>query len=182
MMMFTSPRGGRFPLCSAVIAVTGGALPRQFSLGLARIATTEGGTQMSDSKDLPPGEATPPTPRRTSASHVRLAPGRKRLIGRLWQSAERQVAEVEQRLAQGQERAGGLEQDAKTLAIVTRTVRDLLAIDEAAKPEKPAGDQPREPAIRNRSEFRAELAQRLEGLLAERAGAPAADSAEPRQP
>lgn len=173
MITIVTPQGWRLAFCTAIIAV---AVPgTQHHVGaVASCAQPEWGARPMNESDLePPIPKQSPTRRRGNATRPRLAPSRRRLLGRLWQSAERQVAEVEARLMQGHERAGGLEQDAKTLAIVTRTVRDLLAIDEVAQSEtRSAGAPPHDLAIRSRSEFRAELAQRLAGLLAERDGSP----------
>lgn len=105
---------------------------------------------------------------------------RQRVIGRLWRTAERQVGEVEARLAVLDADPQALEREAKTLAIIARTIRDLAAIDADGKPAKrgrgkeQAQDhgfttQTGGPA-RDIESFRAELAQRLDELRRERGG------------
>lgn len=111
------------------------------------------------------------------------APARRRVVSRLWNTAERQVAEIEARLAAGGDPAA-LERDAKTFAIIARTVRDLVAIDaeaEAHTQEKRRTHAPKDASAtpqanedhtdfgaRDIEEFRAELARRLEALRTEK--------------
>jgi hypothetical protein len=110
-------------------------------------------------------------------------PARRRVVCRLWNTAEQQVAEIEARLAAGGDPAA-LERDAKTFAIIARTVRDLVAIDaeaEAQTQEKrrphaakdaratpQANNEDSDFASRDIEEFRAELARRLDALRAQR--------------
>ncbi len=51
-------------------------------------------------------------------------PSRRRVVARLWRTAERQVAEIEQRLSSADD-PQMLERDAKTLAIIARTSATL---------------------------------------------------------
>lgn len=110
------------------------------------------------------------------------APARRRVVSRLWNTAERQVAEIEARLAAGGDPAA-LERDAKTFAIIARTVRDLVAIDAEAEAQTQEKRRPHAPkdasatpqaneddadfGARDIQEFRSELARRLEALRAE---------------
>ena len=57
--------------------------------------------------------------------------GRTTLIARLWKTAGRQVKEIETRLIASSPDGAALERDAKTLAVLARTVRELDGIDEA---------------------------------------------------
>ncbi|MCU0817905.1 MAG: hypothetical protein MUF11_01175 [Beijerinckiaceae bacterium] len=99
---------------------------------------------------------------------------RRRIVSRLWQTAEKQVDEVESRLAAQREDPQALERDAKTLAIIARTIRDLVAIDDEAIASKAAEKQNHAslatPA-RALAEFRRELAERLEQLRLQDEGA-----------
>lgn len=54
---------------------------------------------------------------------------RRRLVRRLWATAEGHVAEIEKRLALLDTEPATLERDAKTLAVVARTVRELAGLD-----------------------------------------------------
>ncbi|PPD14966.1 MAG: hypothetical protein CTY25_09260 [Methylobacterium sp.] len=115
---------------------------------------------------------------RMNASHPSLSsipgavrrPGlarRRRIVSRLWQTAEKQVHEVENRLAALREDPHALEREAKTLAIIARTVRDLVAIDEEAGGSRVAekrNDAGIDPSARAIDQFRRELAERLEQL------------------
>lgn len=85
------------------------------------------------------------------------------LIARLWTAAERQVHEIEARLVEAGGDAATLERDARTLAILAKTVRDLMALDAAANP-KPDKDDGENTPPRNIDAFRRALAQKLEEL------------------
>lgn len=109
-------------------------------------------------------------------------PARRRVVARLWQTAERQVAEIEARLGAGVD-AATLERDAKTFALIARTVRELVALDSDAlasakekcrvhasqhqitRAEAAADDDGF--GARDIEDFRAELARRLAALRAE---------------
>jgi hypothetical protein len=82
------------------------------------------------------------------------------LIARLWTTAERQVAEIEGRLVEAGGDPASLERDAKTLSILARTIRDLMALDEAAKP-KPDKDDGETSPPRDLDAFRRVLAEKL---------------------
>lgn len=98
---------------------------------------------------------------------------RQRVISQLWRMAERQVSAVEQRLSALNEEPQALEREAKTLGIIARTVRDLIAIDEE-KAKLRSGDKGHDEtgpgASRAIDDFRRELAEKLEQLRAERGG------------
>jgi hypothetical protein len=111
---------------------------------------------------------------------------RKRVVSQLWRTAERQVTEIETRMLSVGDDPQALERDAKTLAIIAKTVRDLVAIDgeageqakskenKAAHGSKNARPEPNaagdENGPRDIEGFRAELARRLDELRREREG------------
>lgn len=115
------------------------------------------------------------------------APSRRQVIARLWRSAERQVAEIESRMARLDDDQQALEREAKTLAIIAKTVRDLVAIDGEAAivprsrvkganssngrtvSREDDGDD-RADGVRDIDAFRAELARRLDELRREGEG------------
>lgn len=115
-----------------------------------------------------PAEEAMIQPRTRRGARSRPDP-RHRVVSRLWQTAERQVREVESRLKKLRDDPVALERDAKTLAILARTVRELVALDEG---KSPPGQGENAGGIQNLSidEFRRELAQKLEQLRVERAG------------
>lgn len=115
---------------------------------------------------------------------------RRRVVSRLWRTAERHVAEIETRIAAIGDDPSALERDAKTLAIIAKTIRDLLAIDCEAiaadrmsrKDQDPdhgakttgtgcqsTGHEAASPP-RDIEDFRAELARRLDQLRRDGAG------------
>jgi hypothetical protein len=53
------------------------------------------------------------------------------LTARLWRAAERQAAEVEARIALGPRAAADAERDARVLAVLAKTLRELAAADVA---------------------------------------------------
>lgn len=104
---------------------------------------------------------------------------RRGVVSRLWHAAEKQVGEIETRLAALGDDPQALEREAKTLAIVARTVRDLVALDAeaqaAAARNKAAASKGKEAddahaGPRAIEDFRAELARRLDELRRERGG------------
>lgn len=129
----------------------------------------------------------PRGPEKRSSTPSRAPAGRKRLVSRLWRTAEQQVAEIEARLMQARDDPQALERDAKTLAIVTRTVRDLVSIDAEAQQAGEKDRQEKDRIIASRAEpspksiaaFRAELALRLDQLRQERPGEGLAGALDP---
>jgi transposase len=128
----------------------------------------------------------PPLPRRGCGPRRRatvLTPDvRRRLVSQLWQTASRQVREIEDRLAL---RAGGEagettepERDARVLAVLAKTLRELVAIDQTqadaahddAVPNEPSPDDD-DAAPNDVDELRRELARRVDILRQRRAAA-----------
>jgi hypothetical protein len=137
------------------------------------------------------GAAPAPIPLRyggARASHdktSRRKTGRAALIARMWHAAERQVDEIEQRfqglgLERGERESEG---NARTLAVVARTLRDLAAFDEAgkARDRRPRrNDAPKddndETVPRNIDDLRRALAQKLDAFVAGRQNSVHGDS------
>jgi hypothetical protein len=96
---------------------------------------------------------------------------RAALVARLWRAAERQVKDIEDCL-----KAAGLEPveregNARTLAVVVKTLRELTAFDEAqskrgAKPPDQEDDD--DPMPRDIDELRRQLARRIESIVESR--------------
>lgn len=124
----------------------------------------------------PTGGTDAPVPAASSRPAARSRPParrRRQLVGRLWHAAEQQVAEIEARLASLSGDPAQLEREAKTLAVIARTLRDLSALEEEARNRAEVSPDAGNPA-RTLAAFRAELAQRLAGLRDERPGGAAA--------
>jgi hypothetical protein len=124
------------------------------------------------------GVAPAPIPLRHAGVRMRQRMGsRAALIKRMWRTAERQVEEIEERL-----KAAGLEVDeresnARTLAIVAKTLRELSAVDEArqARIKKGTQHQDDDAPPRDIDELRRQLAEKIGKLIDEEH---AADSGE----
>lgn len=101
------------------------------------------------------------------------AAARGHLLGRLWRAAERQLDEIEQRLHAGDAEAAprlpaDAEKDARALAVLARTLRELAALEaDAHKTRKARAD---DDTVRDLDAFRRELARRLDRLRAGGAG------------
>ena len=125
----------------------------------------------------------PPLPRRGSGprrrtSAVKLG-SRRQLVERLWRTASRQVREIDDRLrarlgGEQEEEAGERERDARMLAVLVKTLRELSVLDEAASaaeaPAQPQADtlDDDDPMPRDIDEFRRELARRIQAFVADR--------------
>ena len=125
----------------------------------------------------------PPLPRRGSGprrrtSAVKLG-SRRQLVQRLWRTASRQVREIEDRLraragGEPEEDAGERERDARMLAVLVKTLRELSALDQAATaaeaPAQPQADSldDDDPVPRDIDEFRRELTRRIHAFIADR--------------
>ncbi len=110
-----------------------------------------------------------PIPRRrvVMGRRVRALRGdRESLIARLWGAAERQVRDIETRLAMTGQPSSDRERDARTLAVLVRTLRELSQFDAAREP--PCEDDDLGP--RDIDEFRRDLARRMDALVRGRAG------------
>lgn len=106
----------------------------------------------------------------------RLLPAsRKVVVDKLWRAAKRQLAAHEEHLAELPKGTAASESDAKALATLARTVRELLALEAATASQgaKPADDADPAAGLRRAAELRAELARRMERLIAEDPGAAA---------
>jgi hypothetical protein len=101
-----------------------------------------------------------------------LMTSRRSLVARIWRTAEQQVREVEHRLSLGQQEPADRERDARMLAIMVKTLRELTSID-VADADRP-GKTKTQSEIENDDgpadidEFRRELARRLEAIIARR--------------
>ena len=116
--------------------------------------------------------------RRGGLRIMRTSSRRKSLVARIWRNAEAQVEQIEARLAQHGMAIEDFERDARSLAIVVRTLRELATFDAAKRgddkrgndkqQQKPAND---EPVPRDIGELRRVLAEKLEGLVRDQSGA-----------
>ena len=94
-------------------------------------------------------------------------PDRRGLLKRLWRAAERQIDDIEGRLARAADPGDEAprpepEKDARALAVLARTLRELTALEAEAKKRRKAKDQ--DGTVRDLDTFRRELARRLDRL------------------
>ncbi len=94
---------------------------------------------------------------------------RSALVNRLWRAAERHAAEIEKRLAAATIAEKDRERDARTLSVLARTVRELVAIDTKREEAEAARETPEDDELpRDLDTLRDALAARIEQLRAER--------------
>ncbi|PTM38746.1 hypothetical protein [Bosea sp. 124] len=107
-----------------------------------------------------------------AAKGKRLAVGRKAVVTKLWRAAKRQLDAHEARLDELPKGAAASEADAKALAVLARTVRELVALEAATlgREDKSNDDLSSTAGLRHVAELRRELARRMERLIAEDAG------------
>jgi hypothetical protein len=134
----------------------------------------------------PPGPGRlPPIPRREHAGRAQAAPAMLdgRLVARLWRSASRQIDEIGRRLARAGLSGEVSQGDARTLAVLVKTLRELVALNETcvrgAKPSASSRAEPEDDTIPyDLDELRRELARRIEILRRGRAADPGTRDAE----
>jgi hypothetical protein len=120
--------------------------------------------KFDDGSGIPPA----PIPRRRADTHTAERIGsRGALIARMWRTAERQVGEIEDRLKAAGIELAERESNARTLAIVARTLRELSAVDEAdkARGKEASKDNNDDVPPRNIDELRSSLAKKLEAFI-----------------
>ena len=92
---------------------------------------------------------------------------RASLVARMWHAADRQVADIEERMAAAGLEPTERESNTRMLAVVARTLRELNAVVEGKRARKDTtrnGDDESPP--RNIEELRQALAQKLEVFVA----------------
>ena len=94
---------------------------------------------------------------------------RKAVVGQLWRAAKRQIDTHEEHLADLPKGTTASEADAKALAVLARTVRELVAIEEppAKRKDKHTDEPSAADDLRHVAQLRQDLARRLEALVAQ---------------
>jgi len=113
-------------------------------------------------------DGTTPPPR-SEAKPKRKVISRKAVVGQLWRAAKRQIDTHEEHLADLPKGTAASEADAKALAVLARTVRELVAIEEppATRKDKRSDDPSAADDLRHVAQLRQDLARRLEALAAQ---------------
>ena len=117
---------------------------------------------MAEQDSAPPQPASAPKSKRKLVS-------RKAVVGQLWRATKRQIDTHEEHLADLPKGATASEADAKALAVLARTVRELVAIDEppVARKDKHTDEPSAADDLRHVAQLRQDLARRLEALAAQ---------------
>jgi hypothetical protein len=94
---------------------------------------------------------------------------RKAVVGQLWRAAKRQIDTHEEHLADLPRGTTASEAHAKALAVLARTVRELVAIEEpqATRKDKRTDEPSAADDLRHVAQLRQDLARRLEALAAQ---------------
>ena len=100
------------------------------------------------------------------AKAKRLSVGRKAVVTKLWRAAQRQLDAHEARLDELPKAAAASEADAQALAVLARTIRELVALEAttASREDKSNNDLSPADGLRHVAELRKELARRLDAL------------------
>lgn len=124
--------------------------------------------------DFDDGSGIKPAPiaLRRAGTRVRQRIGsRAALVARMWRTAERQVEEIEQRLKAAGLEVAERESNARTLAIVARTLRELAAVDASKASRDKEGRRNNDGTVpRNVEDLRRALAKKLDAFVAARSG------------
>jgi hypothetical protein len=93
------------------------------------------------------------------------------LVNRLWRTAERQVRDIEERLRLNEQKQDERERDARMLAVLVKTVRELRALGDANDEAKPENDVSSE----SLDDYRAHLARKIDAIVASRSAGAAGE-------
>ena|SRR6185437_3688679 len=114
--------------------------------------------------------ALPPIPLRKLVKRRRISKARRiALVTRMMRAAERQLGEIEKRLAAPAPEAAEWVRDARLMAVLAKTLRELTALDPHYDEKKvaPARANDNDRTPRNIDEIRRSLSRKLEALVAE---------------
>jgi hypothetical protein len=114
--------------------------------------------------------ALPPIPRRVTRTRRVTPDDRRAMIARIMRSCDRQISEIERRVNPSPTQ---VDHDSRRLALISRTLNELTAIDQRNKEIKRQADNDksrnaRQPTPRDADELRRSLARKLEAIIAER--------------
>lgn len=117
---------------------------------------------MAEEDETTPQQAAGPRSKRKLVS-------RKAVVGQLWRAAKRQIDTHEEHLADLPKGTAASEADAKALAVLARTVRELVAIEDppVARKDKHTDEPSAADDLRHVAQLRQDLARRLEALAAQ---------------
>jgi len=94
---------------------------------------------------------------------------RLHMVERMMRAAERQMREIETRLAGSGQEPGASDRDARALAVLARTMQSLTALDALHDKDAPKPKARKNESVpRSIDELRRSLARKLEAIIAER--------------
>ncbi len=178
-IILTVRRGGDYPFCSTLVLeerVDGSIGPFVYQDVVFKGAMRGSMNDDEDAAQSLAAEATPSKKRvrkRAASAPASQNSPRHAVIGKLWHTAAQQVETAQKRLSKLEDEPTAPEREAKTLAVLARTLRDLVALDEEAnaahqaRRKSLAPIQPQHPdtdAPRSLDDFRRELTEKLEQL------------------
>lgn len=99
-----------------------------------------------------------------------LSGDRVSVVKRLWRTAERQVRDIEDRILRNQQEPDERERDARTMAMLVKTLRELSTLDVSKGGNATDKDTTDDEGPRDIDEFRRELARRMDAFVASRSG------------
>ena len=122
------------------------------------------------------GGLLPAIPRRRVSgrydARARKSRGRATLIRRIMRAAEMQVAQIGKRLAEDGVPLTERERQTRSLAVLAKTMRELVALEAAEAEAQPPKTQANDEELpRDIDELRRELARRVEGIRQRRSAA-----------
>jgi hypothetical protein len=127
-----------------------------------------GGGPLTDS-----GPMLEPIPRRVMRTRRVTADDRRAMVARIMRSCDKQISEIERRISPSPNQ---LDQDSRRLALISRTLNELTAIDQRNREMKLKAAQRKsneksrtdeQPVLRDADELRRSLSRKLEAIIAE---------------
>ncbi|HEY4773997.1 MAG TPA: transposase [Xanthobacteraceae bacterium] len=111
-----------------------------------------------------------PLPRRRDGfarprARLRFGGSRLALVRRMWRTADAQVREIETRILCAAQAPEERERDARVLALLVKTLRELTALDQRERADTATDATPDDDGPRDMDEFRRELARRMEAFV-----------------
>jgi hypothetical protein len=105
---------------------------------------------------------------RAPALAQELSGDRAEVVNRMWRAAEAQVRDIEERLLGDAAAPLERERDARVLAVLAKTLRELSALDSAKSKTRELAPADDDAVPRDMDELRRSLARKLEALIAGR--------------
>ncbi|MFC7399675.1 hypothetical protein ACFQU1_20905 [Chelatococcus sp. GCM10030263] len=166
-MLAAAEEGAGAPALSTAIKKRGATARNPAARTPAAPKTTRKATALKAAARQGPSKAAAvKSPTRKPAMNLAESPtpsgDRGALVSRLWHTAEAQLREVARHLKDGVAEPSEREKDARTLAVLVKTLRELIALEA----ERQAGAAPSEEEsdVRDLDDFRRELAERIDRL------------------